>query len=58
MKKGSILINTGRGEVVDTLALIDSIKSGHLRGAGLDTIDNETNIFFKDLRTKKSRMKH
>lgn len=52
MKKGSILINTGRGEVVDTLALIDSIKSGHLRGAGLDTIDNETNIFFKDLRDK------
>ncbi|MDU4652348.1 2-hydroxyacid dehydrogenase [Sneathia sanguinegens] len=49
MKPNSILINTGRGEVVDTKALIAAIKSGHLAGAGLDTIDKEAGIFFKDL---------
>lgn len=41
MKKGSILINTARGELVDTRALVDSLSQGHLAGAALDVIEGE-----------------
>ena len=41
MKPGSLLINTGRGGLVDELALVDSLRSGHLGGAGFDVLTTE-----------------
>jgi C-terminal binding protein len=41
MPKGSFLINTARGGVVDTLAVIDALASEHLAGAGIDVLEQE-----------------
>jgi len=41
MKKGAILLNLARGEVVDAWALADAVKEGRLSGAGVDVFDPE-----------------
>jgi len=41
MRKGVILVNTARGAIVDEQAMIDALKSGHIRHAGLDVFNIE-----------------
>jgi len=44
MKKGSVLVNTARGAVVDEEALIAALESGHLSSAGIDVYPDEPNV--------------
>lgn len=44
MKKGSLLINTARGDIVETDALYKAISENHLAGAGLDVLEAETEL--------------
>jgi D-3-phosphoglycerate dehydrogenase len=48
LPKGAIVVNTARGELLDTDALLDLLESGHLWAAGLDTIDGEYRLDFSD----------
>jgi len=49
MKQGVMLINTSRGAVVDTVALIRGLKSGKIGSVGLDVYEEEGDLFFQDL---------
>ena len=48
MKTGVMLINTSRGKLVDTHALINGLKSGKIGSAGLDVYEEESEYFFED----------
>lgn len=48
MKKGSMLINTARGGIIDTDALLANLQSGHIAGAGLDVLEGEELLLSDD----------
>ena len=49
MKTGAMLINTSRGGLVDTIAVINALKNGKLGYLGLDVYEQEEKLFFHDL---------
>jgi D-lactate dehydrogenase len=48
MKEDAVLINTGRGALIDTKALVKALKHKKIGGAGLDVYEEEENYFFED----------
>jgi D-lactate dehydrogenase len=52
MKHGAMLINTSRGALLDTAAIILALKSGKIRYLGLDVYEEEEDLFFEDLSDK------
>lgn len=49
MKQGVLLINTSRGALIDTRAVVQALKSGKLGALGLDVYEEEADLFFEDL---------
>lgn len=52
LKHGAMLINTSRGALVETKAVIDALKQGRLGSLGLDVYEEEADLFFEDLSRK------
>ena len=48
-KRGALLVNTSRGGLVDTEAVIEALKSGQLGGLAIDVYEQEAGLFFRDL---------
>lgn len=49
MKRGVMLINTSRGALVDTAAVIEALKDGQVGNLGIDVYEEEADLFFEDL---------
>jgi D-lactate dehydrogenase len=52
MKEGVMIINTGRGQLINTEALIDGLKRKKIGAAGLDVYEEEAHYFYKDTSDK------
>lgn len=52
MKSGVMIINTGRGKLIQTKSLINGLKSGKIGSAGLDVYEEESEYFFEDRSTE------
>ena len=52
MRHGAFIINTGRGALLDTEALLPALESGHLGGVALDVLEGEEGVFYYDHRER------
>lgn len=52
LKDGALIVNTARGGLIDTEALVQELESGRLGGAALDVVEGEEGVFYADCRDK------
>ena len=52
LKHGAVIVNTGRGALLDTEALVSALEDGSLGGAALDVLEGEEGVFYADLRNR------
>jgi D-lactate dehydrogenase len=48
MREGVVIVNTGRGGLIDTAAVIEGLKTGHIGGLAIDVYEEEAGLFFED----------
>ncbi|MFF1920736.1 D-lactate dehydrogenase VanH [Streptomyces sp. NPDC058221] len=58
MKRGALIVNTGRGALIDTEALVQALENGGLGGAALDVLEGEEGTFYADCREQSVESKH
>jgi D-specific alpha-keto acid dehydrogenase len=52
LKHGAVVVNTGRGALLDTEALVSALENGNVGGAALDVLEGEEGVFYADLRNR------
>lgn len=52
MKRGAIVVNTGRGSLIDTESLVSALERGTVGGAALDVVEGEEGVFYTDRRNR------